>query len=238
MSQTYIIVGDSWSMGEFSAEEFGPPIHRGLAQYLEDDGHRVISLSLAGISNWDQCHKLTAWFERHDEKVDGVFAFQTGFEKDLKYTYNHAYRSLEDLIMHYLFGYYQRLSGVYKKYGVPVYVIGSKCDAMLFDDIEQTLPGVNIVCQSLFNLLLYNDPDIDEPVYSWFDRTTINMVKQLHSSLGSDELARMLDHIDRGGIRDNMVSWTTEWYWPDGAHLNRHAYRKLYDFLRDQGIVP
>ena len=64
------------------------------------------------------------------------------------------------------------------------------------------------------------------------------MVKQLHSSLSSDELVRMLDHIDRGGIRDNMVSWTTEWYWPDGAHLNRHAYRKLYDFLRDKGIVP
>lgn len=240
----YIIAGDSWSMGEFAAVKYpntGILEHLGLQQFLQESGHQVHHLGAPGVSNWDSTKRTAAFLSRHEVDIKAIFAFQVGFERDLDYVYSDKDWSqvtkVENIAGWYLWDYYQRLNAFYTDYNIPVYVVGAKCDTMWFDDFTQHLPGVSIVCQSWYNWLVNDQPSIEQPVYSWFDNTTLNLVKGLKRQFDAQGLEDLLDHIDRGMQREINVRTNREYFWPDGEHPNRKAWQKLYKLLTDKGLV-
>lgn len=244
--KTYIVAGDSWSMGEFFAlkqnvvQKTLP--HRGLAQCLEQDGHRVHHLSTPGISNWDTAKIVASFLSRTEEHIDGIFVCQTGFEKDLKYTFDDVdwtnRTRVDNIAGWYLWDFYQRLDHFYTQYKIPTFLIGAKTDTMWFDDLAEKLPGLTVVCQSMINYVLFDQDRVEKPVYSWYDRTTIDIIKQLYNVMDASGIEDMLDCIDRGMHRESLVTCNTEYFWPDGIHPNRKAWIKLYNLLTERGYVP
>ena len=241
---TYIVTGDSWSMGEFVASKTpvaNPLQHRGLVQLLEESGHTAYHVGRPGFSNWDSTKMVAAFLDRHDVKIDAIIACQIGFEKDLGYQYSDKdwsqVRSVGEVAGWYLWDYYQKLNDFYDQLGIPTFLIGSKCDTMWFDDLSDHLPGLTVVCQSLFNWVVNDNDRIEKPVYSWFDRTTIDLVQQLHKNMNSQGVLDLLDNIDLGMQREVAVRTNREYFWPDGEHPNMQAWKKVYKLLTDRGHV-
>jgi len=74
-----IIAGDSWGIGEWTD---GQRTHRGLEQYLLDDGHSVINLSRGGMSNMSIIDALEQGLKEHKD-ADRVIWFQTDPMREL-----------------------------------------------------------------------------------------------------------------------------------------------------------
>lgn len=241
---TYIVTGDSWSMGEFVASKTPvsePLLHRGLIQLLEESGHTAYHVGRPGFSNWDSTKMVAAWLDRNDIAVDAIIACQIGFEKDLGYRFNDKdwtkVKSVAEVAGWYLWDYYQRLNDFWDTKRIPTLLIGAKSDTMWFDDLHDHLPGITVACQSLFNWVVNDNDRVEKPVYSWFDSSTINLVKELHSNMNTDSLEDLLSNIDRGMEREVAVRTNRQYFWPDGEHPNRIAWQKVYKLLTERGYI-
>ena len=160
-----IIVGDSWGCGCWTE---GIVYHRGLEQLLHDDGHKVINLSQGGcdlktiVRRLDEYLMLLVdrsplWFT---EPVTKIIVLQTEWHRHLSTTKEKDAEQIE------IASFYGTLSGLSKRYNLPINVIGGCSDTVWLEEFENYYPGVTVVCQSFTNFLINDDHRTDEPVYS------------------------------------------------------------------------
>lgn len=245
MSKNILIAGDSWGKGEWDSNcDFVQ--HKGLEQYLLDDGYHVIAnLSDQGISNLDIYHRLRSWFDRNllDENVDMVFVFQTEYNRDYKHdeaqnTYGaddwNQIQQARDLGDRWISRFYRHLSDLGVEHNVDFYIIGGHADTFWFDDMNSIYPRCHIACQSMVNLILNDNPRIDEPVICWYEKKTKEMVQRIKKILQSnEEVAELLRLIDLGYDREMLLRANPEYFFPDGIHPNRVGINKLYQYLKN-----
>jgi lysophospholipase L1-like esterase len=98
-------------------------------------------------------------------------------------------------------------------------------------------PGVFVACQSMVNLLVNNESRVTDPVYSWYTKDSIDMIEEMRKILPADKFSDLMDQIDLGVNRQNMLSMYPEYFFPDGVHPNREGHNKLWQYLKEQDIV-
>jgi hypothetical protein len=235
----YIVSGCSWSYGEFSLSTGGQPgnlIHGGLEWNFAQDGIKCVNLGIPGGSNLAVARRIEGWFERFSEKkVEEVIVFQTEWTRDAAMVYDEDYQgliSIAELQGIIISRFYGRLSDIAQNYNTRVNLIGGISDTIWLDKIENHYPGLRIICQSATNYLLNNQERIEDPIHSWYCSRTENLVKKLKSALPDSEIYKLINLIEKGFDRETLVYNNPEYFWPDGAHLNRKAYAKIYDFIK------
>jgi hypothetical protein len=243
---TIMIAGDSWGCGEwkFHKGNYYPELlHKGLEQYLVDDGHNVINVSKGGISNLDIINRMQKWAGRYrDVAIDKVFVFQTEFSRDFKHReYISAYdvddwniSTVDELISIWIERFYHRLSEFAQSKNCKVYLLGGVADTMWFDNMENDYPGCSIACQSVTSLLISNNSRVSQPVFSWLtsdDELLVSRLKQ------STDIAKLLDQINLGVEREATLAEHPKLFFPDGRHPNRHGYKILFNFLKENQFI-
>jgi hypothetical protein len=131
-------------------------------------------------------------------------------------------------------GFYYDLSEISVKNNIPIHIVGGCGDSIWFDQFEQRHPGVQIVCQSLTNLVLKNNHNISDPVHALFTKPTESRVQYLREHLDHADIELLLEDFDKGHQRVDQWRKEKEYFWPDGAHANRLAHEILYKFLKTQ----
>jgi hypothetical protein len=239
-----IISGCSWSCGEWDVdhqaeEKISILQHGGLGQYIEESGQTVLNLGIPGGSNLAAAKRVQTWLERNpDVVVDKIFMFQTEYDRDHRMIFEDDFTNVthaNTVPNIWVARYCYRLVDIARLARCTVYIIGGVADADWFDNFEQDYPGVKIACQSMTNLLINGDHRVDIPVLSWYNKYSPPLIKRIRSHLDDAETAKLLNDVDRGFERENLVFQHPEWFWPDGNHPNRTAHRVLYDFLVAQG---
>ena len=250
-----LISGDSWGAG---AWKDGKVYHRGLEQYLHDDGHSVVNLSIGGGSNFHSIERITNFLKTqnkqvplwHDKEIDSIIVFQTEWHRaHLEYDEN-SYKTfiinkeLEEWHQHLNVGddqkilsrYYSDLSDVSQGHNIPIGIVGGCSDTVWIDEFESQYPGLYVICQSFSNLVVNNNHRIDPPVY------TINLppyiLEKVHASINGDEVEKYLfDMVDLGNNRIKMWNDNPEWFKPDGGHPNHTAHKKLFDYIKSNNLL-
>jgi len=231
-----LIVGDSWGCGEWDNMNI---THNGLAQYIREDGTNVINLSLGGSSNWEIYERLQLFFDSGtyyhlNESIDLILIFQTEWHRDLNHqkitcAKNHV---AENAIVCWLY----RLSEIATKNNVQIGLIGGCSDTILFDNFNKEHPGLFVACQSFTNLCINNDSQIVDPTFLIRpDEYLIPILKDLY--LKHSTVENFINDIDKGEIRNKLWRDHPEYFWPDGVHPNRLGHKKLFNFLKNSGII-
>jgi hypothetical protein len=242
MSKTIIIAGDSWGLGEQSKDQgYSTTSHSGLTKYLVDAGHQVINLSCGGGSNIESSRRIKDFLDCNPHlNIDSILIFQTEWVRGLfvqdtqllKDDITQGYQQLKDRL---IYRFYDLLSIVSVKYNVPMYLIGGSSDTIWFDDFETEYPGLQIVCQSLTNLLLENTHRNLNPVHCIFGKHIAEEIKYIKKHLNNNaDLELLLQDIEKGHYRGDIWENNKEYFWPDGGHPNRHSHLILFNFLKTQ----
>lgn len=239
----FLVVGDSWGCGEWDKDCTHNP-HRGLEQYLTEDGHRVSNFSDKGISNHDIYQRIDTYFRRNaNHDIDAVFVFQTEYSRDYKHSDGWENQldaqdwkeisNPEDIAMRWISRFYRNLSDVAQKSNCKIYIIGGVSDTLWFDNIEEHYPGCKIVCQSMINLIVNGTHQTDNPVFSLYEQRSEELVKEIKSRINDiASKEKLLTLIDQGFRREILMREHPDFFYPDGVHPNRKGIRILYDFLK------
>jgi hypothetical protein len=235
----YIIAGDSWACGEWGdTKKSNYQIeHKGLAQYLHNNGHIVFNLGLPGGSNLNTIHRLEYFLETFLDTslIEKIFVFQTEWIRDYQDIAKVGQqKELPDL------GYincknftisefYYSLSDLCNKYSVSVDLIGGCSDVLYLDNFQNEYPGCNVICQSLTNLCLFNDHRIQDPVFNL--KPDAHIISKIKKNSDNKDIERFLLDQENAETRLDSMKQNKEWFFPDGVHANRHAHRKLFDFI-------
>jgi hypothetical protein len=246
VNKTIIIAGGSWGCGEWrdtGAKEptaAGGVAHPGLQRYLRESGYDIINLCQPGGANSDSANRVNSFlqFNRRIE-VSSVIVFQTEWVRDvflenramIEDDLTHGYNDLKYRIIS---RFYNRLSMASQSYKVPVYLIGGCSDTIWIDNFEQEYPGLQIVCQSLTNLLTTGNHRNTDPTHCIFGRRDEEEVKYIKSRVGAEGIEQLLQDIDRGQQRLDIWANHREYFYPDGFHANREGHRILFEHLRAQ----
>jgi len=237
-----VIAGDSWACGEwFNDPTTGYGIsHLGLSKYLTDAGYLVINLSQPGGSNIitatrvDDFLKLSTYLN-----IAHVFVFQTEWTRDMRgkgkdMVCRDVARGYIELKTKLISKFYQNLSCVAEQTKVPIHLIGGCSDTIWLDNFAKEYPGLNVVCQSLTNLLLTDNHRIANPVYAIITNQDEKQIDYLKEAMNSSDLELLLDDIDQG--RQRLSQWDQEksFFWPDGGHANQKSHAILFEFLKNQ----
>ena len=235
-----IISGCSWSLGEWDVNhaselKISPLQHGGLGQYIQESGKTVLNLGIQAGSNLQAAKRVQTWLERHpDEPIDKIIMFQTEWDRDYKMIFEDDFLHITDahsLPDRWTARYYSRLSELATLGRCPVILVGGLADTIWLDDFPREYPGVHLACQSMTNLVITGNDRVDIPVLSWYTKYSPPLIERIRSHLTSEQVPELLDMVDLGFERENWVFQHPEMFWPDGNHPNRHAHRKLYDFL-------
>jgi hypothetical protein len=238
-----IIAGDSWSVGEWLPNNGTPMIlHGGLTEYLHEDGHVAINVGLGGSSNRESYLRArNLLFNNHHLRLfknKQIIVFQTEWTRDFLYMdpedKNYYDRPTE--LMHRIISrFYFDLSALSQEWNINIKVIGGCSDALMIEDFKTIYTGVEVICQSMINLLL-NDYDIvKNPVYSFFSadhrgEDFLKLFKQHVTDIS--QMQSILDEVDKGQRRYETFAQRPDLFYPDGAHPNREAHKILFEFLK------
>jgi len=228
-----LIAGDSWGCGCWDTNQ--KVYHRGLEQYLHDNGHNVINLSGGGscleettqvLGNFLRQIQLSPWLWM-PEPITKVFVFQTEWNRGSNFDWllSSAQRELHKFKnqgddQKIIASFYGALSYIAIEYNVDIQIIGGCSDIIWIDDFQKCYPGVSIACQSFTNLLVNDNHRIDNPVFS------VRFPPQLIEDEHTMQLAQL------GQEREKIWQANPDWMYPDGGHPNHLGHKKLYEHIK------
>lgn len=244
MPKNIIVAGDSWSMGEWSTRCDGLH-HGGISQYLSDHGFNVINLGIAGGSNRETMLAVTNFFRNnlHIKKSDTlIIIFQTEWTRDFPYMIAEDEEFLCDpttLKDRLISRFYYDLSAVSKEFDIGIKILGGASDALSIDDFVDTYPGVEIICQSVTNLLITGNSQIDDPVFSTFTAPSESAIQEIRKHIVDNEtMASLIEQIEKGHERCQLWSDNPLMFFPDGSHPNREAHKVICDYVIRKIMPP
>ena len=240
-----LMVGDSWPAGEFKInpdQTHSTMTHRGVQEYFLEDNISVINICNPGGSNLQSVKRLSDFLLTNNLDNDTVVLFWiTEFFREI-WVYNNAIPDLNldnelkknyvVLRDHWIYRPYYMLQEIAKNYNLKFYILGGCSDTIGYNDFELDFPNLQILCQSITNLIINNDPFIKNPVFcqfmnGWID-PFLTLVKQDISNVG---LAALLEDIEKGQQRLDLYKTHKQWFYPDGIHPNRVAHKKIYEYI-------
>ncbi len=242
MRDTILIAGDSWGVGEWLDAE-GDTIwqhrvsHAGLQRLLLDKKQKVINLSRPGGNNadiWNTC--LSAFYNaNYQESIRCVIVFQTEWQRDVCdhwHIYEVIDRSFEQLKSRWTSRLYIKLSEIACLYDLPIYIIGGSSDTIWMSKLQDHYPGLEIVCQSMTNLLINDNPRIDDPIMISTQASLLETISHIKcDNLSSEDKIYMMQEFEQSKQRLDNWSDNPRWFYPDGIHANQRGHEKLFDFL-------
>ena len=237
---TILIAGDSWGCGEWPGIEVESqqPIHQGLAQYIKEDNSNVVNISRGASSNIMIYQSIDSYLSRlSNSDITKIFVFQTEYTRDYPFGREEDWANVTEansIADCWIDRFYNLLSELAKKYHCKIYLIGGVSDTLA--TIQQQ--GLEIACQSMTNLILTGRPNNDfQPVLSWYTSNDSVFVERLKSVLPNNKLEHLINLIDIGYERENILWNNPEYFYPDGAHPNRKGHKILFDYLKSQGYL-
>lgn len=239
-----IIAGDSWAVGEWRFDNASKKLtisHAGLEQYIKSDNIDVVNIGKGGSSNLDTVNRIITWIDRFPDTVpEKIFVFQTEYCRDYKYQNMNPQemsdvKKFSEISDRWISRFYMRLSEIAITYNCKIYIIGGASDTAWFDDMNNDHPGCHIVCQSLTNLIIYNNHKISDPVYSWYTKNSEQFL--LNAKKITNAPNDILIEIQKGFERENQLLENPQYFYPDGVHPNRDGHKILYNFLKQQNIL-
>jgi hypothetical protein len=231
-----MIAGDSWGCGEWNVT-CDQILHRGIETYFTELGHNVVNVSKGGCSNLDTVNRIKLWIDKFGaDNVELIYVFQTEYSRDFKHSLPEDWNinSFSDLSDIWLARFYTRLSEISQTHSCQIKIIGGCCDTLWFDNMNQDYPGCEIVCQSMTNLLINDDPSIQVPVLSWYDKHTEPLLQKAREK--DIDLEQILEYMNSGFERESTLRENPKWFFPDGKHANRSGHLKLFEFLISDSI--
>jgi hypothetical protein len=252
-----LIAGDSWSAGEWKDLKISTDInntasvllHNGLTQYLQDADYQVINLGCPGGSNSESLVRLKNFLDLNQsliKHINRIFVFKTEWTRDFSKNINQPtglvvdkdyiedYQTLKDRVIS---RFYCRLSEIGIRYNKMIHLIGGCSDAVWFDNFCIEHPQLEIACQSLTNLLLTGNSTIDNPTFSFFGKPTELLVNEFKKLYTNKDLEKLLDDIDLGHQRHNLLISNPNFFYPDGTHPNRAGHQILFNFLKNNALI-
>lgn len=258
-----VIIGDSWSCGEWSgSSQVGTASnisHTGLQQYLLDYQYPVINLGRGGDSNFGSYLRLQDFLKsgilQYTEKITHVLYFQTEWHRDYNPIYGmpnlsmpnlshpqntwtfpetpNSIHEINDLTTSTIRNWQYRLVDLAQQYKFQIGLIGGTADTIWIDKFAQEYPGLEILCQSMTNLCINDTHRIDKPVY----HVNEQLINQFKTSLKDiEDIKELLTDMDSILVRRTQWQIHQKYFWPDGIHPNRLAHKKLFDFIMDSGF--
>lgn len=237
-----LIAGDSWGCGEWASSPDGSDYgvtHGGLCQYLRDKNYSVINLSIGGSCNWNIYKSIQSFFDSGtpkyiSEPIELVLVFQTEWIRDFEHP--NIYSCVND---HHKIAaitcWQHRLSEIAIKYNIKIGLIGGCSDTLYFDNFEKEHPNLFIACQSFTNLCTNDEHKIEDPTFFCRpDNFVLPKMEQHYKKYSSKK--ELINDLDKGIYRLDTWKYNKQWFYPDGLHANRHAHKKLFDFLSDRKI--
>ena len=216
-----LIAGDSWAMGEWTPEwkEGGNPIiHKGLEQYLLDDGHTVINTANPG----DGPNIILASIkEYYKQKFDKVFVFLTEPHRDIPedkfwfkdWTYEQYYNRHKKLLRNFVSNLADLDIG-------QIVLIGASAQCL-----QEYIEGTRIVIgiPSIIELLLSKERQYEMCFQSHFHVLKVENINQ-----------RALEGVYKQTQMFDSIFHKEPIMYPDGEHPNREGHYKIYKVLKDK----
>jgi hypothetical protein len=221
-----LIAGDSWGCGEWGwgageqkwedgdeLDESYIITHRGLEYYLIEVGHDVTNISCGGASNKEILVKLQ---QLDLQRYDHIIWFQTDPIRDLRPYGDKLVDTFDNLLTKQnslLDSTYQTLNSFDKK----IICLGgcSKLNLDLINKYTNLLPVIPSIPELLMPTFIH--PKI------WFS----DWIDQSWRHFDVDSLDNL---VYNKTLQDSIFN-NKELFWPDGRHPNRHAHRKLFEYL-------
>jgi len=213
-----LIAGDSMAMGEWNPVWQGPEnqiLHKGLEQYLLDEGHDVINESRPG----DSLKKIFLSLQEHKQIFDYVFVFvvepNNAIDDDkfwnTEYTYEDYYDRHKEAIRYFVQCLYTLNIG-------PIKLIGgsAKC-------LDEYIKGtdIEIAIPSIIELLI---PNIEQ-----YDMAFSYHLKYIDNKVPANVVDKVYEQAQ---IFDNVFA--NPIMYPDGKHPNREGHYKIYQVLKNK----
>lgn len=244
-----IQIGDSWAAGAWGEdadwdENGSLQADKGVCQYLTDQGFSVRNLASPGGSNAQSIHRLQNWLEcnPHDTgSVKCIFFWYTEFPRD---TWFHDFRTGFEYQKEINLGYSEcksrwthrpffKLAKIYQRWHIPIYVLGGCSDCVWYEDFQTDFPGIKIICQSVTNLLLHGDHQIQEPIFV----NSLGVMAMMDDFLAlikphcdSQDLELLVDDLDRAETRRRL--WQRNpGIFADKWHPDEIGQRTVFEYL-------
>jgi hypothetical protein len=212
-----LIAGDSWAHGEWEHDApnyimklndtYGVT-HNGLGQYFSDYGCEVINVSYGGLSNNDSFLKISETTNK--TKFDYIFWFQTDPIRDMRpysnTTFPKSKFELLNMQTKLLTKTYENLNSL----GVIIHCIGG---ITKLHSSMNTFGNLIPVIDSVIEFFGSNANDI------WIS----DWIRTDHLQF-SHEFINELYMLPPPAL-------APEWFSPDGVHPNRHAHKKIFEYI-------
>jgi hypothetical protein len=239
-----LIAGDSWGCGEWGSRAEVDDRHPGLSAFFKDDGKQVINLSVGGACNLDIASVVSNFLDNNAElipAVDRILVFQSNWNRDWRR--HHDFDIGADLAQPYpqLVGrfierFYTKLNQSACKHKKQIEIIGGCGDTLWFDNITLDYSNLKIVCQSMINLLINQSHRIETAVHSlWLNNAiSLEFIAYCKLKLSPKNLDLLLQDIDLGLQRQNLMKQNNKYFVDDWVHANPEGYKLLYQLINVQ----
>lgn len=219
-----LLAGDSWGCGVWVVKKNEPAyvIHRGIEQFMLDDKHEIVNISMGASSNISTLNRITRTGNNLD-KFDYVFVIESSPLRDvgcLDKNINSAkwfnnYEHLVNINNNRRFEFYSILNS----FGKDIYLLGG-CSTV-DEDIAKKFNNIKVLIPSIPKFL---SPEYIEPeiyVDSW--------IKHVDDRYDLETL-------------DKLIEQQKKWFWlnkncshfkDDHAHPDRHGYEKVYNYIKE-----
>lgn len=239
MSKQFLIAGDSWACGEWGhnkCRDSNLITHPGLAQFMCDHGHLAINIGVPGGSNIQSVQQIENFLTRNKHlQISAILVFQTEWSREIKYKksdfvqqwFSQGYIFLRDQLIK---DFYQRLSTLSLTFDVGVFLIGGCSDTWAPEQIDNQFPGVQVLCQSMTNLLVCNNNLIPDPVYSY----DLSTVTEYRKKFSGNDLELFIQDLDEGIKRQKLWESSRRYFFPDILHPNRKGHKILFELIEQK----
>jgi len=229
------IFGDSFANGETDGEQ--KLAHLGLTQYLTDDGHLVVNFSRQGNTNGGVTTDYPFHLRQNEHlKFDIALVFQTETTRETQEWIDNikSGKSVNDVDVHMIKNDYGKLLESQEYFGVPIYLIGGTVDTLSPEVIKEC--GLKSACQSVVNLVLTGEHTIEEPTLSFvFPLPAYDILDECEGLIDDKEYFLKIEK--KGNDRYKLMLDNPEYFYPDGVHPNRKAYKILFNHLKESNII-
>jgi hypothetical protein len=229
------IFGDSFANGETDGRQ--KLAHLGLTQYLTDDGHLVVNFSRQGNTNGGVTTDYPFHLRQNEHlKFDIALVFQTETTRETQEWIDNikSGKSVNDVDVHMIKNDYGKLLESQEYFGVPIYLIGGTVDTLSPEVIKEC--GLKSACQSVVNLVLTGEHKIEEPTLSFvFPLPAYDILDECEGLIDDKEYFLKIEK--KGNDRYKLMLDNPEYFYPDGVHPNRKAYKILFNHLKESNII-
>lgn len=225
-----LLAGDSWGCGvwKHSKIPFQKPtlMHKGIEQYMLDDGHEVINVSKGGISNEKIIDRMKPVI---NDNFDYIFYIQTDPLRDIfksdnfqeKSKWFEDYQSLLEINNRLMLDTYNKLNN----FGKTIHMIGG-CSKVKSNMLEQ-FSNLKLVICSIPELIVDNF-EISEIVC-----TGLWWKKNLDERWSLETIDKILEQ-QRKWV---WLALNSPHFKEDRHHPDRHGYEKAYNYIKENVLI-